>query len=83
MAKKSMIQRDVKRKKLIAKYSKKRNSIKDAIVKASSLQEKLRLQHLLQDLPRDSAPIRLKNRCNVTGRPHGYYRDFGLSRHFT
>ena len=81
MAKKSMIQRDVKRKKLIAKYSKKRNSIKDAIVKASSLQEKLRLQHLLQDLPRDSAPIRLKNRCNVTGRPHGYYRDFGLSRH--
>jgi small subunit ribosomal protein S14 len=81
MAKKSMIERDRKRSLLISKYSEKRQNLKNLIKNASSMEEKFALHRKLQNLPRNSAPVRLHNRCSITGRPHGYYRDFGLSRH--
>ena len=81
MAKKSMIERDRKRFVLITKYASKRKSLKEAMEAAESMEEKLQLHRKLQNLPRNSAPVRLRNRCAITGRPRGYYRDFGLSRH--
>jgi small subunit ribosomal protein S14 len=81
MAKTSMIEREHKREKLVAKYAEKRQAIKLQIAQASTQQEKMELHRLLQRLPRNSAPTRLRNRCWVTGRSRGYYRDFGLSRH--
>jgi small subunit ribosomal protein S14 len=81
MAIKSLIQRELKRQRLVMKYAKKRENLKELIKKASSLKEKLTLHRKLQQLPRDSSSVRLHNRCLVTGRPKGYYRDFGLSRH--
>ena len=76
-----MIERDRKRFVLITKYASKRNSLKEAIKNANSMEEKLQLHRKLQQLPRNSAPVRLHNRCAITGRPRGYFRDFGLSRH--
>lgn len=81
MAKKSLIQRELKRQRLVMKYANKRESLKQQIKKTSFLKEKLMLHRKLQQLPRNSAPVRLHNRCMITGRPKGYYRDFGLSRH--
>jgi small subunit ribosomal protein S14 len=81
MAKTSMVEREHKREKLVAKYAQKRQAIKLQIAQASTQQEKMELHRLLQRLPRNSAPTRLRNRCWVTGRSRGYYRDFGLSRH--
>ena len=76
-----MIERDRKRFVLMTKYASKRNSLKEAIKNANSMEEKLQLHRKLQQLPRNSAPVRLHNRCAITGRPRGYFRDFGLSRH--
>ncbi len=81
MAKKSMVERERKRKLTVAKYAKKRAELKDAFEKAPNQQEKLAIHRQIQQLPRNSAPTRLHNRCWATGRPRGYYRDFGLSRH--
>lgn len=81
MAKKSMVEREKKREKLIAKYAEKRASLKEQFEAATSQQEKLALHRQLQQLPRNSAPTRHRNRCWATGRPRGYYRDFGVSRH--
>ena len=81
MAKKCMIQRELKRQRLVMKYAKKRESLKFEIKKSSSLKEKLSLHRQLQQLPRNSASVRLHNRCLITGRSKGYYRHFGLSRH--
>jgi len=81
MAKKAMIERERKRKYLVKKYEEKRTLLKKEIKLASNLQDKLNLHGKLQQLPRDSAQVRLHNRCMLTGRPKGYYRDFGLSRH--
>ena len=81
MANKAMIQRELKRQRLVMKYAEKRLSLKKQILATISLKEKLDLHKKLQQLPRNSAPVRLHNRCLVTGRPKGYYRDFGLSRH--
>jgi small subunit ribosomal protein S14 len=81
MAKKSMIQREKKRERLVIKYEKKRIHIKNEIKKSNSYQEKLDLYGKLQKLPKNSFPTRLRNRCWMTGRSRGYYRDFGLSRH--
>jgi len=81
MAKKSMVERERKRERLIAKYAVKRQELKEAFRTATSQQEKLAIHRQLQQLPRNSAPSRHRNRCWVTGRPRGYYRDFGLSRH--
>ena len=81
MAIKGMIQRELKRQRLVMKYATKRESLKQQIKKASSLKEKLALHRKLQQLPRNSSSVRLHNRCLVTGRSKGYFRDFGLSRH--
>lgn len=81
MAKKSMIAREVKRAGLIKKYDAKRKELKEIIRSPnSSFEERESAQLILQKLPRDSSRSRLRNRCNLTGRPHGYYRKFGLSR---
>ncbi|ERN41536.1 ribosomal protein S14 [Rubidibacter lacunae KORDI 51-2] len=80
MAKKSMIARERKREKLVAKYSAKREELKEQIRTAQTPLERFELRRKLQNLPRNSSPTRLHNRCKVTGRPRGYYRDFGLSR---
>ena len=81
MAKKSMIEREKKRFQLVTKYAKKRSFLKTQMKKALSLKEKVQLQFELQKLPRNSSKTRLHNRCMETGRPRGYDRDFGLSRH--
>lgn len=81
MAKKSMIARDIKREKLINKYFNKRQKIKKNIKETENFKEQLEIQKMLQTLPRNSAPIRLRKRCWATGRSRGYFRVFGLSRH--
>jgi small subunit ribosomal protein S14 len=81
MAKKSLIARETKRQKLVNKYAAKRAEFKDRLRAADSIREVVTIQREFQGLPRNSAPVRLHNRCSKTGRPKGYYRDFGLSRH--
>jgi|TARA_B100000475_G_C15002343_1_gene316904 small subunit ribosomal protein S14 len=81
MAKQGMIQREKKRERLVAKHSTKRESIKEELKKVSSFQERVVLYKKLESIPRNSSPSRQRNRCWVTGRSRGYYRDFGLSRH--
>ena len=81
MAKKSMIEREKKRQKLVVKYEIKRQVLKQQLKETDLLEEKVNLSRQLQKLPRDSSPTRLHNRCLLTGRPKGYFRDFGLSRH--
>lgn len=77
-----MIARDVKRKKLVEKYAAKRADLKAALANPDlDPIERLELHAKLQKLPRNSAPSRVRNRCWVTGRPRGVFRDFGLSRH--
>nr|AYD72459.1 30S ribosomal protein S14 [Batophora oerstedii] len=81
MAKKSMIQREKNRKRLVLKYFNRRQKLKTHIAKLISLEEKFIFYRKLQNFPRNSIPVRLHNRCCITGRPKGYFRDFGLSRH--
>jgi small subunit ribosomal protein S14 len=80
MAKKSMVERDRKRQRLIDKYADKRAELKEQFRTATSQQEKMDIHRKIQQLPRNSAPSRLRNRCWLTGRSRGYYRDFGLCR---
>ena len=81
MAKKSMIARENKRSKLVAKYAEKRAELKAVINSTTpSDEEKWDAQVKLQKLPRDASPSRQRNRCQVTGRPHGVFRKFGLCR---
>lgn len=81
MAKVSMKNREAKREKLAAKYAVKRAELKALIVNpASSEEERWDAQVAFQKLPRDASPVRQRRRCQVTGRPHGVYRKFGLSR---
>ena len=81
MAKKSMIQRELKRAKLVAKYAEKRAALKATISNVNSTdEERVAAQAKLNALPRDSSPCRQRNRCSITGRPHGVYRKFGLGR---
>lgn len=81
MAKTSMIARENKRAKLVAKYAEKRAELKAVISSATaSDEEKWDAQVKLQKLPRDASPTRQRNRCQVTGRPHGVFRKFGLCR---
>ena len=75
-----MINRDEKRKKMVAKYAEKRQALKEQFAKATDPVEKMDLHRQIQRLPRNSAPSRVRNRCWLTGRPRGYYRDFGLCR---
>lgn len=81
MAKSCMVNREIKRLKLVNKFASKRAELK-AIIKNTSLGEEERkiAREKLNKMPRDASPSRLRNRCNLTGRPHGYYRKFGLAR---
>lgn len=81
MAKKSMIERDKKRKALAIKNLQRRIKIKAKMKQAKTFEEQLNIQAILQKFPRNSLPIRQRKRCNVTGRSRGCFRDFGLSRH--
>ena len=81
MAKKSMIAREKKRTKIAAKYAVKRATLKATLVNTkASDEDKWEAQVSLQKLPRDASPIRQRRRCQITGRPHGVYRKFGLCR---
>ncbi len=79
MAKESMKAREVKRAKLVAKYAEKRAALKK-IVNSGDPVEAFEAAQKLQSIPRNANPIRLHNRCKLTGRPKGYIRLFGLSR---
>ncbi len=81
MAKQSMIQREEKRARLLFKYEKKRELIKNNLRTTNSYQEKIELSEKLADIPKNASPTRRRNRCWATGRSRGFYRDFGLSRH--
>jgi len=76
-----MIEREKKRIKLYHKYNSKRNTILKHYQNAESFNLKMQLHSKLQQLPRNSSRIRIRNRCWKTGRPRGIFRDFGLSRH--
>jgi len=81
MAKKSMIARENKRTRLVAKYAAKRANLKAILSdENASDEEKWDAQIALQKLPRDASPVRQQRRCQVTGRPHAVYRKFGLCR---
>jgi small subunit ribosomal protein S14 len=81
MAKKSMINREAKREKTVAKYAALRAQLKATINSVTSSDEERWAAMLkLQSLPRDASPVRLRNRCGLTGRPHGFFRKFGLGR---
>jgi len=81
MAKKSSVAKNLRRQKIVEHYSAKRKELK-AIIKnpKTSFEEKKIAFMQLEKMPRDANPIRIRNRCNLTGRPRGYYRKFGLSR---
>ncbi len=81
MAKQSMKQREIKRAKQVAKYAEKRAALKAIIADESvDFSERMEAVDKLNKLPRDASPVRQQNRCRITGRPHGVYRKFGLSR---
>lgn len=81
MAKKSMVNRETKRLALAKKFAAKRTALKAVVTdEARSYEEREEARLRLQKLPRDSSPTRQRNRCRLTGRPHGYYRKFGLGR---
>ena len=81
MAKSSMVQRELKREKMVQKYATKRAALKEVIANPDApFEEKMEAVEKLSRLPRDSAKSRQQNRCSLTGRPHGYYRKFGLGR---
>ena len=81
MAKKSMIAREVKRKKLVAKHAIKRAELKGIARDVSRpMEERFKAQLKLAKLPRNSSATRLHNRCQLTGRPHAYYRKLKVSR---
>jgi small subunit ribosomal protein S14 len=81
MAKKSMIEREKKRIRLEKKYALKRANLLQEYKKEQSFMGKLEIHSKIQKLPRNSAKIRIRNRCWKTGRPRGVFRDFGISRH--
>ncbi len=81
MAKQSMIEREKKRAKVVAKFAVKRDALKKASVDMTqSYEERMDAMEKLAALPRNASPVRQRNRCRLTGRPHGVYKKFGLSR---
>jgi small subunit ribosomal protein S14 len=81
MAKISTINREQKRMRTVKKYAAKRAELKNKLKDMNlSAEEREALQKKFQSMPRNASPCRLRNRCRLTGRPHGYYRKFGLSR---
>lgn len=81
MAKKSMVNREIKREKLVAKFATRRAELKRIIKdKGTSMEVRHEAVAKLAQLPRDGSPVRLTERCGLTGRPQGVYRKFGLAR---
>lgn len=81
MAKKSAIEKNKRRTKLVAKFAAKREALKALTMNQSaSMEERFRAQLQLAELPRNSAKVRIRNRCEVTGRPRAYYRKLKMSR---
>ncbi len=81
MAKKSMINRERKRARMVAKYAARRAELKKRAADLSlTPQERYEALRALQQLPRDASPVRMRSRCRLTGRPRGFYRKFGLGR---
>ena len=81
MAKQSSIQKNFRRQKLVKKFQEKRINLKNKMRdKNISMEERLKFQSTMNDLPRDSSRVRIRNRCKLTGRTRGVYRKFGLSR---
>ena len=81
MAKKSMVARENKRARTIAKYAAKRAKLKETIADVNATDDaRWEAQIALQKLPRNASPVRQQRRCQITGRPHGVYRKFGLCR---
>lgn len=81
MAKQCMINREIKRAKLVEKYAAKRAKLKKEILDMSlTVEQRDEAAKKFHALPRNSSPVRMRNRCEITGRPHGVYRKFGLSR---
>lgn len=81
MAKKSMVAREVKRQRLVNKYATKRAALKEIIADQDRpMEERFKASLKLAELPRNSSAVRLHNRCQLTGRPHAYYRKLKLSR---
>ena len=81
MAKQSSIQKNLNRINIVKKFNEKRQNLKKQIMKKDlSIEERFKIQSKLNELPRDSSKIRVRNRCKLTGRTRGVYRKFGLSR---
>ncbi len=81
MAKKSAIEKNERRKRMVKKYAARRAELKaKAMDEDLPLEERFRARLKLAELPRNSAPVRIRNRCEVTGRPRGYYRKLRMSR---
>ena len=81
MAKKAMIEREKKRQRLVEQYAAKRAELKSIVADESKpMEERFRASLKLAKLPRNSSPTRLHNRCQLTGRPHAYYRKLKISR---
>ena len=81
MAKKSMVARENKRARTVAKYAAKRAKLKETIADVNASDDaRWEAQIALQKLPRNASPMRQQRRCQITGRPHGVYRKFGLCR---
>ena len=81
MAKQSSIQKNLTRINIVKKFNEKRQSLKKQIMKKDlSIEERFKIQSKLNELPRNSSKIRVRNRCKLTGRTRGVYRKFGLSR---
>jgi len=81
MAKAAMVNREKKRIRMVKKYAAKRAALKAKVIDPDlSEEEREQARIALNKLPRNSSPSRVRNRCALTGRPHGYYRKFGLSR---
>lgn len=81
MAKACMVNRELRRQRMVKKYAARRAALKNQLKDASlSEAERGQAREKLAKMPRDASAVRLRNRCNMTGRPHGYYRKFGLAR---
>jgi small subunit ribosomal protein S14 len=81
MAKKSSIEKNDRRKRLVAKYAQKRSELKSIAEDLTvAVEQRMEARQKLAMLPLNSSPVRVRNRCEITGRPRGYLRFFGLSR---
>jgi small subunit ribosomal protein S14 len=81
MSRKGLIETNARRRKLVKSFANKRQALKDVVMsKTLSMEERFIAQVKLAQLPRNSSKVRIRNRCELTGRPRGYYRRFNLSR---